>query len=619
MARPGNTSAGNPNIVSNLGNQFPLNTVLIIDNWQPNINAGVQQLEAGRVAVLRGKNFKYKVDGVYSGFGSSALTGALIPPHHMKYPMKIFRVQDRTLLFTVGAVYTLDGHCNPIRSVYTFSHDTTNSGADYFAWTMAQVGGIYFFNHPMSGMIYYDTHEGIWGNNALDPECFKAPVYAINNHGNRLLVLLEDTVNWSEIDDGFKLDCDAHTGAGFQNFGSMVGGKPLGLSRSRTGFYTYTTRGIMESNEIAPGNISLEMAFDGITKSISTGHSGINTYNSLATMADAQYHHNDTVIGINPINSHCIVELPGFDALILTKRGFYLINQKMKVDELESGVWQSLMGDYLANSEFRPNQYEHFDEKLPRVHRNTKVDLNDPNSIRMEYTPQFGELYISFKNSDNALYTKALCYQFTLDRWCSFDQPHYCFGDFHFDIIPYNQKKSFGFISEHGGLQEFNEEPCINLATSSSPVLGSNPSACPTFRIGLDSFVELGLFRTNDFRHHDRLTRVTDVTLQHGDVQGTINQGKSIHNGELSQNWAETLHLERTNRFIVAILGTFDGHNSYDDNAEWLTFNNMSGKKSFYAVDNTAIAHTIMVAAMNINEYFALNALHVTGRVAGRL
>jgi hypothetical protein len=503
--------------------------------------------------------------------------------------------------------------------VFEFPWKLTHTQFDEYPWTMAIVGGIYYFSHPAADIIYFDTFTHSWGIYPLDPNCFTRPVVGLAESGNRLVMLLKDTVNWSELDNGFNIDCDIYSGAGFQHLDRITAGTALGVVPTRSGFMTFTSRGTMNSTELSPKNTGLRMHLDTGLESDKNSSSKESTaaglFDTLRDSADPQYNHSWQNKDIIPLNPHCFVQLPNFQTLILTKRGFFIINEKQVADEIETSDWQTMFGKYLSDQEWCPRVYTRkVEENTFRTHFRA-VRLSDFAHIKLEYNWQFGELWVSFRYGNDKFHRKALVYQFDFDKWCSFDQNHYCVGDMHLDRMPYMHKKSYGFLNEFGGFQEFNSAGWINLATLST----NNILGCNLDKTHLNSFVEIGTFRRNNFKTHDMLTRVTDVTLGHGSSSGDIELTFDTHNGELIDNWEEQGYIEQATKFQSSLVGTYDGYNQFHDQWEALSCFKTTGHKSYYSTNNSAQAHSVIIYTNNVDDFYQISTIHVVGRSAGRL
>jgi hypothetical protein len=440
------------------------------------------------------------------------------------------------------------------------------------------------WSHPYAGIIYFDEHLNVWGKHPLASECFSGCVYGICASHNRLIVLSRDTVIHSVIDKPFELLCATGASSGMQSLDEISKGIPYGVYRTRVGFVAYTSRGILSG--IALNETRQDWQ--------STAHQGPRTNAGLLLTRPA-FNYDWEADNIVALHSNAIVDL-GFRQLVLTKRGFYIIDGTRKHGE---GVepWQPLFGSYIAEDELR-----------------SCGNLGLCAGVKLTYDEQYGKLYVSFRDSDAAPYTRALVYQFDLDKWGSLDLPHRTLGAVHMAITPYTRKKSFGFVDHDGWIAEFKEvrHSCVPDGEAGHGVAGE----CGLY-YSLNSFVEVGPFKRSDYRYADRMTNFTNVVLDMSVANGGSND-TALHSSRLVDAWDEKRCSEVQTRCHTSIRCTIDAERLFETNEEPLHLVDVDGKRRHYTCHNTGVAATILLRASLVGDYFHLHTVHVTGHIGGR-
>lgn len=194
-------------------------------------------------SVLRGRNFRWKLAGPYSGWGNRVVAEALVASYPYYHTVTI---NERAFTLTVDGVMGYD--CEAGRWVnYCPTTPTVPEclGQYDWPWSQAYVGDTYYFSHPMVGIVSYNVFTCQWvkldmtceveanGEFILLPETsgsiIDSPIWGITQANNRLIILADDTVSWSAVDNGKDLACDIDCGAGFQSLSHGMYGCPLGV------------------------------------------------------------------------------------------------------------------------------------------------------------------------------------------------------------------------------------------------------------------------------------------------------------------------------------------------------------------------------------------------------
>lgn len=114
-----------------------------------------------------------------------------------------------------------------------------------YKWSNSCVGCENVLSHPGHPLVVKDMQTGVWKEWCSSD--WNSPIYGSACFGNRLFVLLEDTLVWSDIDNPCVFSIDKNTGSGFQSLNLAKFGKPLGLFATASALYTFTTNGIMRT------------------------------------------------------------------------------------------------------------------------------------------------------------------------------------------------------------------------------------------------------------------------------------------------------------------------------------------------------------------------------------
>jgi len=194
--------------------------------------------------ICEGSNFIVDVDGPVSIFGKTWLLNQEIDDPR---GFQTFRDETTvgTLYFVNDAIMRFDEITRQLFPVFSHAPRTL-----FWPWSIALVGNrLYFANFELfgAGFLAYDFVAGIW-TIITDPTNIPENVYAVTQSFGRLIILSEDRVNVSEIEDGTALVPDTATGAGFQKLSIICAAKQTitVLPYSR-GFLAYTCSGILRA------------------------------------------------------------------------------------------------------------------------------------------------------------------------------------------------------------------------------------------------------------------------------------------------------------------------------------------------------------------------------------
>ena len=457
-------------------------------------------------SIIRGRNFRWKMRGPYSGWGNRVIT-LPIPGSDSNHPwVASFQICDHSILCTPCGIYQLCEPCGEWELIHPLTPKIWEACHDNdYPWTMALVGDTYFFSHPTVGIVCYNKEYCQW--ETVDLSCiiedtarFKEfdlpfeskiiaePIYGIIESNNRLIVLAYDTVSWSAPDNGKYLQCDVHKSSGFQNLSIARYGRVLSVQPTITGFNVYTTHGIA--------------AF---TKRTDEAAYRVDFFDSQHV----------------PINPYAILCLPDRTNLYLSKQGFYSTNGQNYPQP-----WEPTVGKWLAEEELPRNNY-----------------LLDTRSVRMFYSPDTHEIFVSMiphpseQRCHDYLYTRSLVYHEEYNKWGSFDQPHFFIGsvNFYADQIHVH---TLGFLGPNNEWHHFDESRFNGWSSSS-----------------LNSFIEIGVIQAREQTQIDRQSELQQVKLYTGPIMEDVADQAFDKLPFERDNWEE--HSEIFNWFDFHVAGTY--------------------------------------------------------------
>lgn len=504
--------------------------------------------------VLRGRNFRYRLSGPYSGWGNSVLCGL---PSTLHPWVATFKIQDTIVYCIPEGIHAFNPKTRcwenvcPNDEVKIWEDCVDND----YPWTSAFVGDSWYFCHPTFGIARYSNDECKWekmnykcavrpdwlyvdGSDGYEGAMIAAPYYGITQSNNRLILLAFDTVSWSEVDNGTKMSCDDNKGSGFQNLSVNRFGRPLGVYETPQGFNVYTTNGVTTFTE---------------------QHSGVG------------FRVDELSSNITPINPYVIISHDAKINMYLAKDGLY------STDGSYPKPWEPAVGKYLETLMDR-----------------TDI-LHNTAAIRIFYSPDTHEIFVSLTDPslitcEKFIYNRSLVFHEHYEQWASFDQPHRYIG-------PSNAAKhriatkTLGFISHDFHLLQFDENSC-------------NALVCPP---SLDSFIQIGVIALQDQQNINRITELQRLKI-HCDIIPIGKSDADFYRDPLtSDNWEE--QTSRTNTFNVLVAGTPDGYMVYDNTWSHAksTGNDLYSKN--YSCRSIGVGHIIQLSATLDGQFYSINRL----------
>ncbi len=606
--------------------------------------------------VLDGQNFLVDAEGPYSAFGTTIVT-----PSQIRNPEVIntFRIGIENVLFTLTAIMKFD----TVSGIFYPGLPLTANNTD-FPWSQAVVGGVHYFAQKDEVIHAYNPFTDIWStitiNVIINP-------YAVTKAGGRLVILGENDVQWSAIDNGADLATDIEKGIGIQSLAIVGGGTSLAILPTFDGFITYTSTGLMKSELV----------------------DSINPFRHFPLTADE---------GIIPLSQYSVIETADNEHVMLTKTGFYITNGKVPQ------IFQPLMGEFFRR------------KVLPGL------DITNPTILRLTFNSELQWFIVSIAETEQRFrYTKAYVLYIPRDEWGLFNRAHVAFGEvsisagsnkgFNFgyfcadgcmhnftdfphqeqhpnnidaDKLPNNfhyfhenftpptrTRNSITFFTSYIQLETFDETPFSNgtslyefteIESTPSPQTPDDimqASTLTAFKFDLsmqssivevawkqftpifgtiDSFIEVGPFRVQTEEDEaDEFTLLNDLVIGMLEAPPVIKSEDWLEfapdvdedwlNDDLEdEDWGSGVFTSTD--YIAKIIGSLDSYNVFQDQEEILEertdivdadIDETTGRARYFTCYNNGIYHIIKIEALNINESFHLKTVDLDLIPAGRV
>lgn len=505
--------------------------------------------------IIRGKNFRWKTNAVYSGFGNSVVAEINMPfVDHLAMYLPFY---NGNILCTQSGIYSFDQTTKVYTLLFSVVPETRDNIHHDYPWTHAHVGNDWFYNHPAVGLVKYDGLCNTWSlvDRALLNTDPLQPIYAITHADNRLIFLLSDTVGWSCIDFGDSLRANAICGGGFQNLSLIRSGHPLNVVPYSKGFLTFTTNGIMISE--------------------------------LSTDPTAAFVHRAFTFRNTALNPFCVIPFEDNDrneVVWLGKNGFNVT---------AGGAikkWKPEQGNYIE-------EYE-----LLR----SGINLDDFSSIKLWHVPEEELLFVSFyeRASGVAISNRALVLHLELDKWSSFDQAHFTISEI-YGTSHRGRSFEFGFLAPTMRTHILDESRTnAGFPLASFIELGPFKFAQEVFHAVMTDSNQLTLQMPvpalpieNAISHS--LGQTFQPTTHHID------------------NWHDNRQYYSLPR--VRVNGSSDGYTLFEQNWCDASISAVAGRDHNFSYNITAQYLTVSLHAEVLDEWFELHHISMQLQYAGRL
>jgi hypothetical protein len=502
--------------------------------------------------VLNGKNYTFDSMGPKSIFGSRFLTTTpLAGSAHTQGIRVKVKPLDRCFTFTSTEIQEWSEPDLDWVTIYT-TPDT--SGAPY-RWTWGYLAGFIYFCHPATGILKYNPDTGVIVAHT-GPGIPSNPI-AIAVGVGLLGVMDNEWFTWSAPSDG-DMFVPQLGGAGQQRISDRVAGSPVMLTSFTGGFMIWTTSGVMLSRF--------------------TGTSEVFRHSTLETE-------------FRPVNSFCTARLDKDSTLILDERGLFVT--KGDSPEPFAPIFNEFIRAYIQ-----------------------KFKLNIGQNLRLEWDDRTRMLYVSVSLSySDALYERAFALYSNLDKWGSFDKPHYGILPIR---IPTSEREGeyFGYVGADSRVSYWKETGSCEVWDDSAAVLAP-----------LGAEIQLGLFRPTGQANSDELSEITQLLIrstQSGDPDDVQLDFNLVPDDTSDEDYnvlagAEDYGFDTLNyvNHGVEIISTNDGKTAFMICDPTLVRFNKAMR--YYACSSTGIWHILKLTADAVGESFHLVTFEITAIGAGRL
>lgn len=605
--------------------------------------------------VVDGRNFFVDIDGPRSGFSRQEAAHALIAD---PYFIQEFTTDADTSswFFTRKEVVKYDVTTGQFIPVFTY----TQSAVD-FPWSTALVGGKHYFAKRGVGIVRYDPIVKSW--TLVSGGSVPVDVVGCCEAGGRLVVQATGIVAWSVIDDGTNFIPSTATGAGFQLLalvGSFTLDSLLGVYKTVDGFLAFTKNGVMKSETIT----------------------------SLSP-----FRHRRLSVDNVPFNAFCISYIDDNKIVLLAEHGFYITEGALPVEwqPFMSEYFRTSVLPVIKNREVISVKTQFFPKSKWFT---VSISASQANSIfskayvfssRSNEWGVFNRTHAGFVEVtlDAGVFEGATFgYVNTTGDWFNFTYdsldllyPELQWYNYHYYPTPeYPARTEFGIVAfpAIGHLTDVNEKglPGVGLYDMWNEVdnaaepeyLEVQSVELPAVTVhdlprlfksaveggvslvklglqyqaheqaGLDSFIEVGLFRLLDEgtgKDVGEFSVINDVLIGMYDSATVGVQFEDYVNDyfdDIIEDWLTIadqvedwgLSSASTSVYNAEIRSTFDGFKSLELQEQALELVRIEGKSSLYSCEVTGMYHIVKLSADVAGESFHLKTLELSGNAAGR-
>lgn len=333
-----------------------------IESWNP--SQDVRSIEAGRLFVLKGRNYLFDSKGPKSGFGHRCVSGGLIGN---ETDVQSVQVGQQFYVMTSDGIFSqkfaqqveLDAldPSNRWHQYFTFDADRLNKFAS-FRWTGAYLNGSTYLGNQNKGLFRVGKGKAVLHTADGVPS---DPI-AIGVVSSRLLVISKKIIAWSGPGDGNDFVPDIG-GAGFQLLSLHMAGKPLGVTFFEQGCVVWSATSALLCEYIG---------------------------------GDAVFRFDTLKSELYPIGPMAITADPNGRAFMMTRFGIVIVSGQ-QIDATKAPGFNEYIRKYLED--------------------------NQDVRIRLEYILESDLLFIQLSDSLKC-YTTTFVLSVTIDKWGSFDENH---------------------------------------------------------------------------------------------------------------------------------------------------------------------------------------------------
>lgn len=328
--------------------------------------------------VVEGRNFLVDLDGPITAFGREWV---------MHKEFADARGLQTLRGLTANSLYymchdSIQAYDFDARQLYpVFRHATRQ---EYWPWTAARVGNSLFMVNKEVGLVEYNRVTGVF--RLITGTYIPATLYACTASGGRLILLSDDSIAWSEIDNGTAdgFIPSTNTGAGAQALSIVsAAAEPLYVLSYAGGFLTYTTMGILQSERVTSANPFRH-------RMLSDAHVAINPWCIIPFVEEGK-------------NLH----------LVLTRRGFYT------TDGIQAPTqWEPIMSEFLHS-------------RLFTTMSTNRTDM----TLRIDYNNDYGWLTVAVSRDNRpAIYTYTYVHYVPSKKWGVYSRQHLGFIELYMGV-----------------------------------------------------------------------------------------------------------------------------------------------------------------------------------------
>lgn len=566
-----------------------------------------------KTSIIDGRNWVFGNDGPKSAFGHS-FSNYVYTPFASAKKVTELEIDDEIFYGTPEGVFRVNsvtGQYEPILTV--------NTSREYWPWTTAECGNKHFFAQYNVGLWQYDPDT----NTVTEVDTIGQSIRWICLSYGHLIALSDTVVMQSALDDGTDFSPSLATGAGAQALSVLDGVKPEDVFRVDPvvdGFVVSTAKGLLKGEAV----------------------SAVYVFRYYALSR-----------AVRIFSPNGAVVIPDLGLITLDKSGMHTTNGAIPT------VWEPEMGNF-------------FKDKLINALDHLKKD----GTVGMYFSIEMQALFVSFSDAEAEGYmNRTYVWNASSQKWSSFNYIHH--GLFQY-LVGTEKADTCSFMGEDGYMHSFTNltyseveppsqnvlsdfiyrptaEPVtlINVATDGSIVyLGSSelnqmdqsptpfidiltPSevtlidGVPTVNylphIGLNSIVDIGMFRFAEQQHADETSMVTNVIVGINSTDGTVSSedlGAESGSEDLgSEDGSEDLgeNSSIADDFSLLMLSTDDGFTIPLQGWEEMVLVNANGSSNQYSgAGFSAIYHRFKISASDPGQAFNVKLLDVQGSTTGR-
>jgi len=598
---------------------------------------GIDNRQPTQPFIVDGKNFIFDVKGPFSSFASSYLSiEKFDPTEHISF----MQVGQETFILAHDKFFKI----NSTTGLVEFLFDAAGSGDAHYPWFQAYVGGKHYFSNYFTGLIEYDP--ATLGFKKITSAYLPDPIYSICDAGGRLIVLGPTKIHWSAQDVALDLVPDLATGAGTQSH-SLIGGDPLIILPYVRGFLTFTTTGILKSE--LSGNIAV-FRHTGLSKE----HKLLTPFTAISTEAlgiifltvNGLYKTTGEIPELwEPLFSsylHTNV-IPNFDLsvpeifrmfYIPSKQEFYFsigenthtsAYTRSYVLGLNLSKWGSFDKYTFGIGEVSLTSGVNKGKNVVYVDRDGYVKLIEAGSFNVE-TVDFTSLYywpglldqpVRFDSTTGVTYFPS---SIITRAW---DIGNLANSDATIGIYAIGDRNRFIADAFLEDLDLTAEEGSSVYATAAQVDMTPKPYVYTS--IGMDSYIELGLYGFTDQTYASQYSMVTDLIV--GTDKLDLASSEEDWNLEIGEEDWNLLSGEEDwgfgvstgNLYTLELKSTLDGLTETPTGTKTLLPFITSPAQVIYKPMNEGIYHSVIVKAEDVGQAYHLAILGFSGTVGGNL